>query len=45
MSEEVMINLKINDIPVSVPKGTKVIEAAKKSASTSPISATIRISR
>lgn len=30
MSEEVMINLKINDIPVSVPKGTKVIEAAKK---------------
>lgn len=25
-----MINLKINDIPVSVPKGTKVIEAAKK---------------
>ncbi|MBQ5758520.1 MAG: iron hydrogenase small subunit [Schwartzia sp.] len=30
MAEEVMINLKINDIPVSVPKGTKIIEAAKK---------------
>ena len=30
MAEEVMINLTINDIPVSVPKGTKIIEAAKK---------------
>ena len=38
-----MVNLKINNISVSVPEGTTILEAARKAHIEIPLSATARM--
>ena len=42
--ETKMINVKINGKPVSVPKGTTILDAARQPASRFPLFATSEIS-